>query len=101
MRLGAGTRVFIKFLLTVSAAGVCVQNRELQIMKQLKHSNVVELKCSFYSKGEKVSFLPTAREINSITACMKGLPLVSVVHRIILQWPRSLRADRGNCSLFN
>ncbi len=30
------------------------QNRELQIMKQLKHSNVVELKCSFYSKGEKV-----------------------------------------------
>jgi hypothetical protein len=49
-----------------------VQNRELQIMKQLKHSNVVELKCSFYSKGEKVSFLPTAREINSITACVKG-----------------------------
>ena len=34
--------------------GVDGQNRELQIMKQLKHSNVVELKCSFYSKGEKV-----------------------------------------------
>ena len=33
---------------------ICVQNRELQIMKQLKHSNVCELKCSFYSKGEKV-----------------------------------------------
>ena len=26
-------------------------------MKQLKHSNVVELKCSFYSKGEKVALL--------------------------------------------
>ena len=38
-------------------AGVRVQNRELQIMKQLKHSNVVELKCSFYSKGEKVYYL--------------------------------------------
>ena len=25
-------------------------------MKQLKHSNVVELKCNFYSKGEKVCF---------------------------------------------
>lgn len=30
------------------------QNRELQIMKQLKHTNVVELKNCFYSKGDKV-----------------------------------------------
>ncbi len=30
------------------------QNRELQIMKQLRHTNVCELKNCFYSKGDKV-----------------------------------------------
>lgn len=40
------------------------QNRELQIMKQLKHTNVVELKDCFYSKGDKVR-LALALAINS------------------------------------
>mmetsp|Transcript_86425 Transcript_86425/g.230899 ORF Transcript_86425/g.230899 Transcript_86425/m.230899 type:complete len:80 (+) Transcript_86425:52-291(+) len=30
------------------------KNRELQIMKQLHHPNVCELKNCFYSKGDKV-----------------------------------------------
>ena len=32
------------------------KNRELQIMKMLSHTNVVEMKHCFFSKGEKVSF---------------------------------------------
>ena len=31
------------------------QNRELQIMRQLEHPNIVPLKHCFYSNGEKVS----------------------------------------------
>ena len=31
------------------------KNRELQIMKQLVHPNVVGMKHAFYTKGEKVS----------------------------------------------
>jgi len=45
-----------------------LQNRELQIMKQLKHTNVVELKNCFYSKGEKVcSATRTPFSINRIS----------------------------------
>ncbi len=29
------------------------KNRELQIMKELKHSNIVELKHAFYTSGDK------------------------------------------------
>jgi glycogen synthase kinase 3 beta len=32
------------------------RNRELQIMKQLHHPNIVTLKHYFYQNGEKVSF---------------------------------------------
>jgi hypothetical protein len=35
---------------------VLVQNRELQIMRQLEHPNIVPLKHCFYSNGEKVCF---------------------------------------------
>ena len=31
------------------------QNRELQIMRKLEHSNIVKLKYFFYSSGDKVS----------------------------------------------
>lgn len=54
-----------------------MQNRELQIMKQLKHSNVVELKCSFYSKGEKVRSAPTLSNISCISARIDFLPFGS------------------------
>ena len=56
--LCSGMHDFKAFLpLTESFPSACVypQNRELQIMKELKHTNVVELKDCFYIKGEKVS----------------------------------------------
>ena len=31
------------------------KNRELQIMKELCHNNVVQLKHAFYTQGDKVS----------------------------------------------
>lgn len=34
---------------------LCLQNRELQIMRRLEHCNIVKLKYFFYSSGEKVS----------------------------------------------
>ena len=33
-----------------------VQNRELQIMRIVRHPNIVELKAFYYSNGERVSF---------------------------------------------
>jgi len=51
------------------------QNRELQIMKQLKHSNVVELKCNFYSKGEKVYVF--SRCISTSLAASAGVSLAT------------------------
>jgi glycogen synthase kinase 3 beta len=38
-----------------------VQNRELQIMKLVKHPNVVDLRAYFYSNGDKVSVRSSAR----------------------------------------
>lgn len=35
-----------------------VQNRELQIMRLVKHPNVVNLRAFFYSNGDKVRFIP-------------------------------------------
>ena len=37
------------------------KNRELQIMKELYHPNVVELKHAFYTQGDKVSNRVTPR----------------------------------------
>ena len=39
-----------------SAANIC-QNRELQIMRIVRHPNIVELKAFYYSNGERVSTL--------------------------------------------
>lgn len=39
----------------VFSALLCLQNRELQIMRRLEHCNIVKLKYFFYSSGEKVS----------------------------------------------
>ena len=50
-------------------------------MKQLKHSNVVELKCSFYSKGEKVRSCADAR-----TAHQRNCQ-ASVIHMRLLALP--------------
>ena len=33
----------------------CPQNRELQIMKELSHTNIVKLKHCFYTTGNEVS----------------------------------------------
>ena len=33
----------------------CEQNRELQIMRIVRHPNIVELKAFYYSNGERVS----------------------------------------------
>ena len=35
-----------------------LQNRELQIMRIVRHPNIVELKAFYYSNGERVSFFP-------------------------------------------
>lgn len=35
-----------------------MQNRELQIMRIVRHPNIVELKAFYYSNGERVSFFP-------------------------------------------
>jgi len=32
------------------------QNRELQIMRIVRHPNIVQLKAFYYSNGERVSF---------------------------------------------
>lgn len=37
------------------------QNRELQIMRLVKHPNVVDLKAFFYSNGDKVRVSPPSR----------------------------------------
>lgn len=39
----------------VSVADSCRQNRELQIMRIVRHPNIVELKAFYYSNGERVS----------------------------------------------
>lgn len=33
------------------------QNRELQIMRIVRHPNIVELKAFFYNNGERVCFI--------------------------------------------
>lgn len=35
------------------------QNRELQIMRIVRHPNIVQLKAFYYSNGERVSTPPT------------------------------------------
>lgn len=34
---------------------MALQNRELQIMRIVRHPNIVELKAFYYSNGERVS----------------------------------------------
>ena len=57
-----GESVAIKKVFQVAFRGVAAKisgqdkrykNRELQIMKELRHPNVVELKHAFYTSGEK------------------------------------------------
>jgi hypothetical protein len=70
--LCSGMHDFKAFLpLSESFPSACVypQNRELQIMKELKHTNVVELKDCFYIKGEKVS-LREANLPNPLRTCL-------------------------------
>jgi len=62
------------------------KNRELQIMKQLKHSNVCELKCSFYSKGEK----PEEVYLNLV---LEFVP--ETIYRIIKHYSRTKRQVPG------
>jgi len=59
-----------------------VQNRELQIMKQLRHSNVVELKSCFYTNGEK----PEEVYLNLL---LEFVP--ETIYRIIRHYSRSAR----------
>ena len=42
------------------------QNRELQIMRIVRHPNIVELKAFYYSNGERVShvFVPSIMPVN-------------------------------------
>lgn len=42
-----------------------IQNRELQIMRIVRHPNIVELKAFYYSNGERVRL--TSRETVQIT----------------------------------
>mmetsp|Transcript_13710 Transcript_13710/g.33643 ORF Transcript_13710/g.33643 Transcript_13710/m.33643 type:complete len:349 (-) Transcript_13710:291-1337(-) len=58
------------------------KNRELQIMKQLKHTNVVELKSCFYSKGDK----PDEVYLNLV---LEFVP--ETIYRIIKHYSRTKR----------
>jgi len=58
------------------------KNRELQIMKELKHTNVVELKNCFYSKGEK----PDEVYLNLV---LEFVP--ETIYRIIKHYSRTKR----------
>mmetsp|Transcript_14516 Transcript_14516/g.30046 ORF Transcript_14516/g.30046 Transcript_14516/m.30046 type:complete len:361 (-) Transcript_14516:208-1290(-) len=58
------------------------KNRELQIMKQLKHTNVVELKNCFYSKGDK----PDEVYLNLV---LEFVP--ETIYRIIKHYSRTKR----------
>lgn len=43
------------------------QNRELQIMRIVRHPNIVELKAFYYSNGERVS--QVLRRIKRVLVC--------------------------------
>ena len=45
-----------EYCLGMTNANRC-QNRELQIMRIVRHPNIVELKAFYYSNGERVSLL--------------------------------------------
>ena len=47
------------------------KNRELQIMKDLYHPNVIELKNAFYTQGDKVSMQVAASLLTLCFACSK------------------------------
>lgn len=38
----------------LNRADIVLQNRELQIMRIVRHPNIVELKAFYYSNGERV-----------------------------------------------
>jgi glycogen synthase kinase 3 beta len=59
------------------------KNRELQIMKQLVHPNVVDLKCCFYTSGDK----PEEVFLNLV---MEYIP--ETVYRIIKHYSRTKRS---------
>jgi hypothetical protein len=40
-----------------------LQNRELQIMRIVRHPNIVELKAFYYSNGERVSLIASIRSL--------------------------------------
>jgi serine/threonine protein kinase len=42
------------FYYRLSQGTDCLQNRELQIMRIVRHPNIVELKAFYYSNGERV-----------------------------------------------
>ncbi|EKX47114.1 hypothetical protein GUITHDRAFT_94045 [Guillardia theta CCMP2712] len=62
------------------------KNRELQIMKQLKHTNVVELKSCFYSKGDK----PDEVYLNLV---LEFVP--ETIYRIVKHYSRTKRVVPG------
>lgn len=50
-----------------SIANPCRQNRELQIMRIVRHPNIVELKAFYYSNGERVSTQERTRGLSAIS----------------------------------
>lgn len=86
------------------------QNRELSIMRQLRHSNIVDLKHCFYSKGEKpdelylnlvLEFVPeTVYRINrQFQKRKQHMPLALVkVRRVAGRRPAAACLRRNNCS---
>lgn len=63
VRLG-GLLVWFFFFNVCSFFFIAVQNRELQIMKMLSHPNVVTLKNSFYTTGERVRAFAATESMN-------------------------------------
>eukprot|EP00960_Hanusia_phi_P004057 118769-Hanusia_phi.AAC.3 len=62
------------------------KNRELQIMQQLKHTNVVQLKSCFYSKGDK----PDEVYLNLV---LEFVP--ETIYRIVKHYSRTKRVVPG------
>lgn len=51
---------WLDYVRSVGLSAELSQNRELQIMRIVRHPNIVELKAFYYSNGERVSFFPVS-----------------------------------------
>ena len=63
-----------------------MQNRELQIMRIVRHPNIVELKAFYYSNGERVRYTspnPYAMQMQSLTLAQKDEVYLNLVQEYV------------------